>query len=108
MIESVGDAAFWGQRFFSLLPTVFIKSHRLFWLGLVLVVAAPGRVRAVIAELGQLLVEGFDRGFLLAQQLLDQIVAVSLKRFLFGEEFFNVVVWHFVLLPGSYVHAPLT
>src|SRR5665213_1877834 len=45
-----------------------------------------------MAQLRQLVVEGLDGGFLLAQQLLDQLIALRVAGLLFGEEFIDGIV----------------
>jgi hypothetical protein len=64
-------------------------------------VAAFRGVITVIAELRQLVVKGLDRSLLLAQQILDQLVAVGFMRLLLSKEFVNVVIWHFHSLAGT-------
>jgi len=56
--------------------------------------AALRGVLAVVAQLRQLFIEGLDRGFLLAQDFLYQLVAVGFERLLFGEEFIDRIVGH--------------
>src|ERR1017187_7105115 len=60
----------------------------------VLVVAALRGVLAVVTELGQLLIEGLDGGFLLAKDFLYQLVAMGFERLLLGEEFVDRIVGH--------------
>src|ERR1035441_8785503 len=60
----------------------------------VLVVGALRGVLVVVAQLFQLLVEGLDGGFLLAENLFDQVMPVGFERLLLGKEFFDVVFWH--------------
>ena len=56
--------------------------------------AALRGVLAVIAQLGQLVIEGLDSGFLLAKDFLDQLVAMGFERLLLGEEFIDRIVGH--------------
>src|ERR1035441_8712849 len=60
----------------------------------VLVVGALRGVLVVVAQLFQLLVKGLDGGFLLAENLFDQVMPVGFERLLLGKEFFDVVFWH--------------
>src|ERR1700681_2206982 len=64
------------------------------FVGVVLVVAALRRVLAVVAQLGQLFIEGLDGGFLLAKDFLYQLVAMGFERLLLGEEFIDRIVGH--------------
>lgn len=57
-------------------------------------VAALQGVLAVMAQLGQLLIEGLDSGFLLAKDFLYQLVAMGFERLLLGEEFIDRIVGH--------------
>ena len=57
-------------------------------------VAALRGVLAVMAQLGQLLIEGLDGGFLLAKDFLYQLVAMGFERLLLGEEFIDRIVGH--------------
>ena len=61
--------------------------------------AALRGVLAVVTELLQLLVEGLDGGFLLAQNFLYQVVAVGFERLLLGEEFIDRIIWHDAIMP---------
>src|ERR1700681_471718 len=64
------------------------------FVGVVLVVAALRRVLAVVAQLGQLFIEGLDGGFLLAKDFLYQLVAMGFERLLLGEGFIDRIVGH--------------
>lgn len=65
------------------------------------VMGAPGAVVFFKAELGQLLVEGLDGGFFLAQQFLDQFLPVGFERLLLVEKLFDFVGRGFGRLRGS-------
>ena len=56
--------------------------------------AALCGVLAVMAQLGQLLIERLDGGFLLAKDFLYQLVAMGFERLLLGEEFIDRIVGH--------------
>jgi hypothetical protein len=56
--------------------------------------AALRSVLAIVAELGQLVIEGLDGGFLLAKDFLYQLVAMGFERLLLGEEFIDRIVGH--------------
>jgi hypothetical protein len=56
--------------------------------------AALRGVVAVVTQLGQLVIEGLDGGFLLAQDFLYQLVAMGFERLLLGEEFIDRVIGH--------------
>jgi hypothetical protein len=56
-------------------------------------------VLSVVTELLQLLVEGLDRGVLLAQNFLYQVVAVGFERLLLGEKFIDRIIWHDAIMP---------
>jgi len=58
------------------------------------VVAALRRVLAVVAQLLQLVIEGLDGSVLLAEDFLDQLVAMGFERLLLGEEFIDRIVGH--------------
>ena len=64
------------------------------FIDVVLVMAALRGVLAVVAELGQLVIEGLDRGFLLTKDFLYQLVAMGFERLLLGEEFIDRIVGH--------------
>jgi hypothetical protein len=55
-------------------------------------VALRGAAGFVVTEPGQLLIEGLDGGFLLAQDFLDQLVTLAFDGFLLGEKLFDVVL----------------
>src|ERR1039457_5622747 len=67
----------------------------------VLVVGALRGVLVVVAQPGEFLVKGLDGGFLLAENLFDQVMPVGFERLLLGKEFFNVVFRGFPRSPGS-------
>ena len=77
--------------------SVWRKENRLGrFLVVVLWVVAALRMLAVITKPGELVVEGLDRGFLLAECFLDQFVALRFESFLIGEKFIDRVVSHTV------------
>lgn len=58
------------------------RGLRLLFVCLLLVMAAPLAVVISVPELCQLLVEVFDRGFLLSEQLLDEVLPAGLDGLL--------------------------
>ena len=78
-----------------------LRSSKLCRFLFVLVMAAFG-VLAVITELGQLLVERLDSGFLLAQQFLDEIVALRFAGLFLGKEFIDRIIWHDAIMPENF------
>jgi hypothetical protein len=62
----------------------------------VLWVVAALRMFTVIAQPGELVVEGLDRGFFLAECFLDEFVALCFESLLIGEKFIDRVVSHTV------------
>ena len=95
-----GDAPWKGPEGDTNLRAVFRDGlFRCFLLG-VLVMGALRGVLVVIAQPGEFLVKGLDGGFLLAENLFDQVMPVGFERLLLGKEFFNVVFRGFTRSPG--------
>jgi len=77
-------------------PCEFLGNRLFRFCVVVLWVVAALRMFAVIAQPGELVVEGLDRGFLLAECFLDEFVALRFQSLLIGEKFIDRVVSHTV------------